>query len=180
MGGSRRKKIGEIGRGGPFTCWTNEKGLATSEANGQSPLGEEEIQEEPIILKIENKAEEPPCGYLDEWTEYIYPKEVDKETPPKFLGEFLEEEIVVDYDEGWKELEYIEEENNLEEIGFLSLQTPKEKEEAKRRASSQGSGMRKSYPIAKLKALSDPLSYKCLGKNSTYPVIVSSCYIVLN
>lgn len=44
----------------------------------EAPLGEQEIQEEPMILKIENKAEEPPCDYLDEWTEYIYPKEVDK------------------------------------------------------------------------------------------------------
>lgn len=46
-----------------------------------------EVQEEFTMLEEWEKVvfegdveEEPPCDYLDEWTEYIYPKEDDGET----------------------------------------------------------------------------------------------------
>lgn len=122
----------------------------------------------------DNVENESLCNYLDEWIEYIYPKEDNEETPPEVLGDFLEEEIIPDGDEGWEKIDYIEGETTFEEVNSLDLQTPEEEEEAKRRASSQGIGMLKSYSIEKLKTLRDTLSYKYLGENSTYSVIVAS------
>lgn len=50
--------------------------------------------------------------------------------------ELVEEEIILENDEGWVELDYIDKETSFNEVDFLSLQTPKEKEEEKRKASS--------------------------------------------
>lgn len=67
----------------------------------------------------------------------------------------------------------------IEKVEYLSLRTPKENEEANKKALSKESEWPKSYEMEELKALSMHLKYAFLGNNNTYPISVSSSLSLL-